>query len=278
VAVLPARVPTPSLIVCELLDSHPEAASLLYEAGHCETLAALSVVTVGRAFSGEQAARVRYEQLRHRLDPRRRRPMHFGFGLGLLAALAAGLVVLDHIELGRAVTGTLAIPAAIAAAAVWLAGAWLAAVASREGRSALVAVLAAGGAGLTLILTVLHGLTAPTGRPGSVVGLVAVGVGGLVGAFLAALAAGAFALIARMEPTSVFLARRRWLRAQAEHEATVRQEQADAEAASVAREAWLGLVRARAATASGEAGRDLVPGTVALASALLPDRQLRPRP
>jgi hypothetical protein len=92
--------------------------------------------------------------------------MHFGIGLGLLAALAAGLVVLDHIELGRAVTGTLAIPAAIAAAAVWLAGAWLAAVASREGRSALVAVLAAGGAGLTLILTVLHGLTAPTGRPG----------------------------------------------------------------------------------------------------------------
>jgi hypothetical protein len=268
VAVLPARVPTPSLIVRELLDGHPEAASLLHEAGHCEDLAAFSAATTGQAFGVQQAARLRYEQLRHRLDPRRRRQLHFGAGLGLLAVLAAGLAVLDRVELDAVLTGTLAVPAA--ATAVWLAGAWLAAVASHEGRRALVAVLAAGGVSLSLLLAALHALAAPAGRPAGAGGIVVAGAAALVAALLAVLAVTASAVIARLEPTSVYWARRRWLRTQAAQEAAIRQEHADAEAALVAREAWLGLVRARAVAASAQVGRNLVPETIALAYALLP--------
>ena len=69
-----------------------------------------------------------------------------------------------------------------------------------------------------------------------------------------ALAAGAAALMARIEPSAVFSRRRIWKRAHAEYQAAVRLEQADTEAATVAGEAWLGLVRSQAAAVAGHEG------------------------
>jgi hypothetical protein len=74
--------------------------------------------------------------------------------------------------------------------------------------------------------------------------------------------------MAHLESASLFLARWRWHRARAAYEAAVQAEQEDVEAASVAEQAWLGLVRIRASVvASGE--EHLVHETVVLAAALL---------
>ena len=129
-----AHTTTPPRILSDLLASHPEAPSLLAEASHRQALAAQSAAAASQAFETEQAARVRCEELRHRLDPRGRRPMHFGTGLVLLAAMGAILAVLDGVELITVLTPKTAIPTAIAATAVWLTGAWLAALATRERR------------------------------------------------------------------------------------------------------------------------------------------------
>lgn len=82
------------------------------------------------------------------------------------------------------------------------------------------------------------------------------------------LAAGAAALVSHMEPPSLLVARRRWQRARAAHEAAVQVEQADLEAASVTAEAWLGLVRTQASSRLGSGARAL-DETIALAEALL---------
>lgn len=71
----------------ELLAGHPEAASLLAEASHRRALARVSAAAAGRAFATAQAARLRYEELRHRLDPRLRRTVGFGAGLIVLVLL-----------------------------------------------------------------------------------------------------------------------------------------------------------------------------------------------
>jgi hypothetical protein len=259
-----SRVLTPSLIVSELLDGHPEAECLLFEAGHREALAAGSEAAARRSFAAQQAARLRHEQLRHRLDPRRLRPLSFGVGLGLLAAAACLLALCDDIELGRALAGALAVPAVLAATAVWLAAASFAALASRAGRNALAAVIASSAVSLILLVAALHGLSAPAGP------LVSASAGILVGAFIVALAVAACVIISLLEPAPVFRARLRWQRAQASHAAAVRLWRADVEAAAVATEAWLGLVGSRAAVLSAEHGRDLVDEALALASALLP--------
>ena len=266
---LPPHPRTPSHIIGELLAGHPEAASLQAEASHCQALARTSAAHVGHAFTTAQAARLSYEELRHRLDPRRRRTVHFGAGLVLLAVLGAGLTMLSVIELNGLLGGIQSVLPALAAAAVWLTGAWLAALASRERRVPLV--LAATGAAilLVLLLATLHGFAPHPGWPGvrdHARGSWLFGV--LVGVFILLLAIGAAVLMAHLESASLFLARRRWHRARAAHEAAVQTEQADAEAASVAEQAWLGLVRTRAsAIAGGE--EHLMHETVVLAGALL---------
>jgi hypothetical protein len=125
---------TPSQILGELLTGHPEAASLLAEASHRRALARSSAANAGQAFAAAQAARLGYTELRHQLDPRSRRTIGFGAGLVVLVLLGAGLTLLDGIELG----GMWSLPADLAATAMWLTGAWLAAVASRERRWPLV--------------------------------------------------------------------------------------------------------------------------------------------
>ena len=76
----PDNRPTPAKIIGELLTNHPEAASLLAEASHCRALAVCSAATTRLKFAAAQAARLAYEELRHRLEPRRRHPIHFAVG------------------------------------------------------------------------------------------------------------------------------------------------------------------------------------------------------
>ena len=67
----PDHRPTPAKIIGELLANHPEAASLLAEASHCRALAVCSAADTRLKFAAAQAARLAYEELRHRLEPRR---------------------------------------------------------------------------------------------------------------------------------------------------------------------------------------------------------------
>lgn len=252
---------TPAQIVGELLAGHLEAASLLAEASHRQALARVSAANAGQALAMALAIRLGCEELRHRLDPRCRRTVHFGAGLLVLAVLGAGLTLLDIIELG----GMWSVTAALAATVMWLTGAWLAAVASRERRWPLVVAGIAAAVLLSLLLTVLQGFGPQPGEPPSRRSPV---LDVLVGVCLLVLVVGAAVLMARTESASLFLARRRWHRARAAHEAAVRAEQDDREAAAVAAEAWLSLVRTQASTAAGH-DEHVARETVALAAALL---------
>jgi hypothetical protein len=249
---------TPSQIIGELLTGHPEAASLQAEASHCQALARGAAANVVRTLAAALAARLAYEELRHRLDPRRRRTVDFAAGLLILALLGAGLTLLDTIVLSGSLGGTSPGLLALAAAGVWLTGAWVAALASREGRWPVVVAASVVAGMLALLLAAVHS----SGRH-------SVAAGVLVSVFILVLAVGAAVLIARIECASLFVARRRWHRARAVHETAVRTEQSDAEAAAVATEAWLGTVRTRASSFADD--EHLVHETVALAVALLED-------
>jgi len=260
-----ARTMSPVQILSELLTHDLEAPSLLAEASHRQTLAAQSSVAAGQAFTAEQAARVHHEALRRRLDARNCRPMDFGSGLLLVAALGTLVAVLDAIELMTVLPARIAAQANIAAMAVWLTGAWLTAVAAREGRRALVAIIIAGAIALSLLLVALHGLPALTGWPAVWAN---VGVGVLSAVFITVLTAGAAVLIARMEPASVFVARRRWQQTHRAYEAACSLRRSDAEAAAVAMQSWLGLVRGCAIAVAGEDSQQIVHDTLTLAAAL----------
>jgi hypothetical protein len=251
---------TPSQILGELLTGHPEAASLLAEASHRRTLARSSAANAAQAFAAAQAARLGYTELRHRLDPRLRRTVGFGAGLVVLLLLGAGMTLLDGIELG----GMWSLPADLAATAMWLTGAWLAAVASRERRWPLVIAGVTAAVLLSLLLMSLHGLSSGPGRPVSRESLL---LGVLVGVALLVLVVGAAVLMSHVESSSLFRARRRWHRVRAAHEEAVRLEQDDQEAMAIATEAWLSLVRTQVSTIASD--RRLTEDTMALATALL---------
>jgi len=261
----PDHLPTPGRILGELLLNHPEAGTLLARATHWRSLAAWSAATTRRKFTAAQAARLAYEELGHLLEPRRRHPINFAAGLLLLLVLGAGLVMLDLIELG----GLSSVPAALAATAVWLTGAWLGAGAARQQRWTLVAAITGAALLLWLLLVALHGLGPHPGWPaagGHLRGRIIFGV--LIGVFILVLTAGAAVLMAYLEPASLLAARQRWYRARAAHQEAAETAQADAQAAAIAAASWLGLVRARvtAITADEE---HLVQATVALAAALM---------
>jgi hypothetical protein len=260
-----AYTTTPARILSALLTTHPEAPHLLAEASHRQALAAESEAAARQAFSAAQAARVGHDELRHRLDPRGRRPMHFGSGLMLVAAMGAVLALLNGVELIPALASKVAVPVTVAAVAAWLTAAWLVALATREGRRALVAAVIAGTITLNLFLAALHGVPVLSGWPAIWAN---VGVGVLSAVLITVLTAGAAVLIARMEPASVFVTRRRWQRARSTYEAAARLQRADAEAAVVAKQCWLGLVRSYASAVAGEGSEQVVYDTLALASAL----------
>ena len=248
-----------------LLAAHPEAVSLLTEASHHQSLAEYSAAAASQKFTEMQAARLAHENLRHRLDPRHRRSLHFMAALALLAAIAAGIAVISGAELTGLLAPSIVAPAAAAVTAVWLTGAWLAVLASRDRRRGLLAVLAAVGSAASLLLAAVRVATAlPRWSP------VWIGAGASVlgSVLIAVLAAGESALIARMEPASVFLGRQALQRARAGHREAVRLEQADAEAATVARDAWLGFVRSHGAGLVGGQGQRLVQDSVIFAATL----------
>jgi hypothetical protein len=256
---------TPAQVIGELLETHPEAASLLAEASHCRALAVCSAAITRLKFAAVQAARLAYEELRHRLEPRRRHSINFAVGLLLLLVLGAGLAMLDVIEFSGLLGAPGAVLPALAAAAAWLTAAWLSVIAVRQRRWALVAAIMAAAVVLGLLLVAMHGLGRPTAHQYASASAV---FGALTGTFILALTAGAGALMAHMEPASLLVARRRWHRARTAYEEAVETEHADLRAAAVAAEAWLGLVRARVAATAGE-DEDLVQATVAFASVLV---------
>jgi MFS family permease len=231
-----------------VLATHPEAQSLLTEAGHCRVLAKQSADEVTRRYGVMQAARTGYEELRHRLDPRRARPIHFGAALALLAALFAVLVVLDVITFDGVLAGW-ASAAAVAAAAAWMGCAWLAALALREEQRGRLTAIAAGVVGLGALLVALHGAAAalPTDR------WYRFGIGAVAVLLVFVLVAAAAMLIARAEPASLLIARRHWNHTRSAYAAAVRIHRDDAEAAAVARQGWHGLIQAHVqAPANGE--------------------------
>jgi hypothetical protein len=269
--VRPDHQPTPAKIIGELLTSHPEAASLLAEASHCRALAVCSAATAKLKFDAAQAVRLAYEELRHRLEPRRSHPIHFTVGLLFLLVLGAGLAMLNVIELG----GPRSVLPALAATAVWLTVAWLAAAAIHQRRRILVAAVVGAALLLGLLLVALHDLSTRPGWPtgsGSVHGSTVFGA--LTGLFILVLTAGATALMAHMEPAGLLLARSRWHRARSAYEEAVETERIDAQAAAVATEAWLGLVRARV-TAIAAVEEGLVQDTVALATVILESARIQ---
>lgn len=132
-----------------------------------------------------------------------------------------------------------------------------AALASRERRQSIWIAAGVAGGLPGLLLAVLRGF-----------GHQNVLFGTLVSMFILVLASAAAVLMARMESSSTFVARGRWHRAQAvAHRAAARIEQDDLEAATVATESWLGLVRTRASMLGCD--ERLVQETVALAVGLL---------
>jgi hypothetical protein len=273
--VRPDHQPRPGTILGELLTSHPEAASLLAEASHCRALAVYSMATAKLKFDAAQAARLAYEELRHRLEPRRSHPIHFTVGLLLLLVLGAGLAMLNVVELSALFGGLRSVLPALAATAVWLTVAWLAATAVRQRRPALVAHVVGAALLLGLLLVALHGLGPRPGWPaGSGPAHGSMVFGALTGVFILVLTAGATALMTHMEPASLLVARSRWHRARTAYEEAVETERADAQAAAVATEAWLALVRARV-TAIATVEERLVEDTVALAAAILESARIQ---
>jgi hypothetical protein len=263
----PDHRPTPATIIGELLTSHPEAASLLAEASHWRALAMCSAVSTRVKFTAAQAARLAYEELRHRLEPRRRHPVHFGHGLLLLLVVAAGLAMLVLIELSDWLGGSRSALPALAATAVWLTVAWLAALAVLRRRWALVTAVIGAAILLELLLVALHGLS-PGGTPAGAQDHGSTVFGILTGAFILVLTAGAAVLMAHMESPSLLAARQRWHRARAAYEEEAATHQADAETAAVAVQAWLGLVRARVTEIAADDER-LLCDAVALAAVLV---------
>ena len=255
-AVLSGHTRTPAQVIGELLSGHPEAASLQAEASHCQALARGSAAYASQAFDDAQAARLGYEELRHRLDPRRVRTVGLSAGLLALILLSTGLALLDGVDLSGVLGPVGSVLPAVASTAVWLAGAWVAALASREHR--LGVCIAAGTIGglLGLLLAALRGF----GHQNVLLGI-------LVSVFILVLAGAAAVLMARMESSSLFAARWRWHRVQRVHRAAVRIERDDMQAAAVATESWLCLVRTRASVLAND--ERFVQETVALAIDLL---------
>ena len=236
-----ARLRAALTVLGGVLSTHPEARSLLSEASHRRVLAWQSQAAADAAATTAAAARVRYDELRHLLDPRARRPLPWWAELPLLAVIAAVLAALAWLELaglpGR-VAGTVAVTAA------WLADAWLAAVAVRSEHGGHTAAAGAAAAAFAVLLATVSGLSAP--GPDRLL------LGSLWAVLSGAAAVTAAWLIILAEPPAVTGARRYWRRAEARQAAAARTARGDADSAAIARQSWLGLVSSIAAAHGDE--------------------------
>jgi uncharacterized membrane protein YhaH (DUF805 family) len=228
-------------LVGRVLTGHQEARSLLSESSHGRVMAEQSAAAADCAAAVADMARLRYEELRHRVDPRAERSLSFWTAFVLVIAIGAGLAALAQIELASLLGHEVG---AAAVAAVWIAGAWLATAARRAGHTGRAAAAWVAAVALAALLAVLHAV-AVRGWGQFLAGL-------LWAMLSAAIAVTSAALMTRAEPVALAQARGRWLRAQAHHAAAVRTSLADAQNAAIARESWLSLVRSAAAVPGDE--------------------------
>jgi hypothetical protein len=119
---LDARL-TPAKIIGELLNSYPGADSLLAEADFSQVLAASSAADRDAKFRVTQIARHAHEELRHRLEGRRGRPVQFAAGV-FLAVLGAVLLSLDLVELDGLLPATEPVLLTLGVTAAWVTIAW----------------------------------------------------------------------------------------------------------------------------------------------------------
>jgi hypothetical protein len=253
-----------------VLATHPEAQSLLFEAGHRRALARQSAAEVSRMFAAMQAARLAYESLCHRLDPRRTRTVSFGLALTLQTAIFAVLLALSAVEFTGVLSGWMRV-ADVAAAATWTGLAWLAALAVREKRQGLLAAVAAGAITLGLLVTALHAAS-PLDRHANL--RYGLGTGLLATLLILTLVAVAATLSLRTEPASLMLLRHRWHRCRAEYSAVVRTHRADAEADIIAGQGWHSFLETQARSSAGGQER-VIPGWPAKGNSQ-PGPQARP--
>lgn len=232
-------------IVGDLLDGHPDAASLLSEASHRIALAGESARAALQSGHAMLAARRRWDDLRHRLDPRGRRTVSLRLGLAAVALIAACLAILDTLAVRGALGAAGTVPLALCATVTWMTAAWRAALASREQQRRLRVQIVAGTAALSGLLLSADLLSADDQRVARWHHFAAALI---VVVFINVLTAGASAVIARIEPMAVAAARASWLRACKCHALATLREHRDAEAASAAECAWLDLVRHHAAS------------------------------
>jgi hypothetical protein len=94
-----ARLQAARAMVGGLLAGNPEARSLLSEASHWRGLAAQSAALAATASRAADLARLRYEELRHCLDPRGHLRARYGVACALVAAIGLALAGLAWIEL-----------------------------------------------------------------------------------------------------------------------------------------------------------------------------------
>lgn len=230
-------------VVAQVLGTHPEGETLLAEAGHRRTLAEQSARAATEALALAKAARLGYEALRHRLDPRHARTLHADLASVALAAVIAALLGLDRIEFAGVMAGWTTATAAVTATAAWAGCAWLAALAVREQRRGRLTAIVAGAAAAGLLLAALHAVAPLAFRW---LGWHPIWVSILVALVILALVTIASEIITRTEPASLLVARRRWHRAWHDYLAAAAIQRSDAEAAAVAAQEWSTLVDAYA--------------------------------
>lgn len=255
---------SPWQVVIDLLDRDPDAQSVLSEASHRDKLASESAQALGQLARDRRAARRRWEELRHWLDPRGRRSLRIAAGTAALALVGGGMLGLGVLELSG-ITGP-PLMLAPCATVIWLTTAWRAAQAERDGEQRRAGLIVAGSAGIGLLLAAGHLLT---GRPADDAHIAA----NLVeSALIVALIVAARALITRTEPAVVAIARGDWRQAEREYCRATRQCQRDARLASAAVDAWLGLARRHAIehqqSLAGDGDEEFVAAVVRAAAAL----------
>jgi hypothetical protein len=157
----PGRDPRPSHILRELL-TRREAAALQQEAAQRWALAVCSAIKAGRERAAAQTARLGYEVLLHRPDRWHHGPLEVGEGVLLLAVLAAGVHVLDVIQLSPPLAGSRLLLATLATDVVWLTLAWFAGLAGRARRWVMIAPATCAASLLALLLAAVHGASSKT--------------------------------------------------------------------------------------------------------------------
>jgi hypothetical protein len=224
-------------LVDGLIAADPDVESQLLAASHSHVLASSSAADARTTDQARRAARRRCETLGNIHDPRRRRHVHIAVGFAGCVLAAAALAVLNRLELRAILPGSLA-AVGLAAAGVWLGGAWCVALARRDDRRGTVMALAAAAVLLDALLSALYAVGAAgywlADLPGMVAALLIIGV-----------AVAASALMEFTEPAFVANARWTWRRAEATYRQAAKVAGEDAESAAAAMTAWRTLVRSR---------------------------------